>query len=133
MQVSPGIFKAYDIRAHYPREINRQVIVEIARALACLFRLGKIIVGYDARLSSPKLYKALTQALLSANPKVRVVKAGLMTTPMLYFLVNYFKAQGGIMITASHNPKEYNGLKIVGPKAAPISGREIYELYKALH
>ena len=56
---------------------------------------------------------------------MRIIDGGLMTTPMFYFLVNHFNADGGIMITASHNPKEYNGLKIINKNAVPISGKEI--------
>ncbi len=57
--------------------------------------------------------------------KLKIVPVGMMTTPMLYFLVNRLKAAGGLMVTASHNPKEYNGLKVVGPKAEMVSGKEV--------
>ena len=135
------IFKAYDIRGIYPDDIEEGVVFEIVSALVEHFRGGKIIVGHDARLSSPSLYKTVLNALSwqhfdfdkkgkgfrPAKP-INIVRAGLITTPMMYFLVNHFKAQGGIMITASHNPKQFNGLKVVGPKAAPISGKEIYRM-----
>ena len=117
-----SIFKAYDIRGAYPDEINEKTVEIIASAVAKKFR-GKIVVGYDARLSSPALYKATMRGL--TNKEVRIVPAGLVTTPMLYFLVNKLRAAGGIMVTASHNPKNFNGLKVVGPKAAMISGTEI--------
>ncbi|MDP3901733.1 MAG: hypothetical protein Q8Q37_02025 [bacterium] len=122
-----SIFKAYDIRGVYPTEINEDIVVKISKALARYFKKGTIIVGHDARLSSPSLHKVVLKNL-TTNYKLQVIDIGLVTTPMLYFLVNHFKSVGGIMITASHNPKNYNGLKVVGAKARPISGKEISEL-----
>lgn len=123
------IFGAYDIRGLYPKEINESVVSKIADLLGRkVFRDGAIILGHDARKSSPLLYRSVGQALEAQN--IKIMRAGLITTPMLSFLVNRFKASGGIMITASHNPKNYNGLKMVGRKAIPISGREIYQLIK---
>jgi phosphomannomutase len=115
------IFKAYDIRGKYPEEINEKIVSEIITALIKNLKPKTIVIGHDARLSSPSLYKTLIK-------KLGVISIGLSTTPMFYFLVNYFNADLGIMITASHNPKEYNGLKIVGKKAIPISGKEILHL-----
>lgn len=131
------IFKAYDVRGKYPEEINEGTVAEIAEALAKYFKRGKIIVAHDARLSSKSLYRTILKQLpgragTTNNSKLITLPVGLATTPMFYFLVNKLKAAGGIMITASHNPKEFNGLKVVGPKAEPISGKEIYELYKNL-
>ena len=71
------------------------------------------------------LYKAVIKSLIANESPFKIHKIGLATTPAFYFLVNKLKAVGGIMITASHNPKEFNGLKVVGKKAAPISGAEI--------
>ena len=130
------IFRAYDIRGKYPSEINEKAVEKIIEGLAKnFFKPGKVIVGHDARLSSPELYRAAIRSIkypafakASADRQVsniKIIKGGLMTTPMLSFLVNKLKADGGIMITASHNPKEYNGLKIVGAKAVPMSGKEI--------
>jgi phosphomannomutase len=124
----PSIFKAYDIRGRYPEEINEAAVTEIVKVLAKYFRKGKIVVGHDARLSSPSLYKAVLQSLKIENLKLKIEAVGLVTTPMLYFLVTKLKATGGIMITASHNPKEYNGLKVVGPNVSMISGKEVWEL-----
>lgn len=84
----------------------------------------KVIVGHDARLSSPELYQACMDAL-GREKDVRVIPAGLITTPMLYFLVNEHKAAGGMVVTASHNPKEYNGLKIVRENAIPVNGKDV--------
>ena len=123
--LAPHIFKAYDIRGKYPAEINEGVVETIVSFLAPYFPKGTLVIGHDARVSSLVLYHT---ALLAARfLQVTTLPVGMITTPMLYFLVNHLKAAGGIMVTASHNPKEYNGLKIVGPKAAPISGYEIYQ------
>jgi phosphomannomutase len=118
-----SIFKAYDIRGQYPQEINEKTVAEIAPVFIKFFKKGKIIVGRDVRLSSPKLYKTLIAKL--QDYKIKAISIGLTTTPMFYFLVSKLKAAGGIMVTASHNPKEYNGLKVVGKKAKMISGYEI--------
>jgi phosphomannomutase len=123
-----SIFKAYDIRGKYPREINENVVEKIAIALTYHFKKGEIIVGHDARLSSPKLYKAVIGAIKKENPKLSIIKLGLITTPLLYFLVNRVGATAGIVVTASHNPKEYNGLKVVGRDAEPLNGKEIWKL-----
>ncbi|MDO8504253.1 MAG: hypothetical protein Q7S36_00165 [Candidatus Liptonbacteria bacterium] len=123
-----SIFKAYDIRGKYPGEINEGVAKKVASALARYFKKGEIIVGHDARLSSPKLYRAVVSSLKKENPKLKVIKVGLITTPLLYFLVAKTDATAGIAVTASHNPKEYNGLKVVGRNAAAISGKEIWNL-----
>ncbi len=120
------IFRAYDIRGKYPSEINEKAVEKIIEGLAkSFFKPGKVIVGHDARLSSPELYRAAIKQLKTKNLKLKTIPVGMITTPMLSFLVNKLKADGGIMITASHNPKEYNGLKIVGAKAVPVSGKEI--------
>jgi len=122
-----GIFKAYDIRGLYPGEINARTAALIVEKLAGKLSPKKVLIGRDARLSSPVLYGALKKTLLKRKGQ-KVISAGIMTTPMFYFLVNYRGADLGIMVTASHNPKEYNGLKIVRQKAIPISGEDVYRL-----
>ncbi|HEY4498222.1 MAG TPA: hypothetical protein VJA63_01125 [Candidatus Paceibacterota bacterium] len=118
------IFGAYDIRGRYPGEIDEVITAEIVAGLAeKIFKKGKIVVGFDARKSSPALYEAALGVLGG-----RALPAGMITTPMLYFLVNKLKTSGGIMVTASHNPKDWNGLKVVGKRGAPISGDEIQRL-----
>lgn len=129
-RINPGIFKANDIRGEYPSEINEKIISEIVEKLTKFFDSGKIVVAHDARLSSPSSYKAVIGQLEAKNSKLKAAKVGLATTPMFYFLVKKLKANGGIMITASHNPKNYNGLKIVDKNALPISGLEIKKLFK---
>ena len=137
-KIKPEIFKANDIRGKYPSEINEKIISEIARRLALYFDPKsqipnpkfKIVVAHDIRPSSPSLYKAVLGQLKAKNSKLKAIKVGLATTPMFYFLVKKLKAGGGLMITASHNPKNYNGLKIVDKNALPISGLRIRKLFK---
>ena len=122
--INKKIFKAYDIRGRYPDELNERTAEFIAAGIKKIFQYGKVVIAHDARLSSPALYKAIINGL----KKEKILKVGMATTPMFYFLVNHFKAGGGIMITASHNPKEYNGLKIVGKNAALLSGVDILNI-----
>ncbi len=136
-RINPGIFKANDIRGKYPSEINEKVISEIVRRFFKRQASGvkhqvKIVLARDARLSSPKLYRAAVKGVKHQASSVKIIKVGMATTPMFYFLVKKLKAGGGIMITASHNPKNYNGLKIVDENALPISGLEIKKLFKLL-
>ncbi len=134
-----NIFKAYDVRGRYPDEINEEVVARIARGLAAHWSKSQvanrksqqitIVVGHDARLSSPALYKAVQDSFEVRSSKFLVVMpVGLITTPMLYFLVNHHKAAGGIMVTASHNPPDWNGIKAVREQAMPISGKELQRL-----
>jgi phosphomannomutase len=123
-----SIFRAYDIRGKYPSEIKEETVFEISRALGHFWKGGKIVVARDGRLSSLPLYRAVLRGLKIQNKELKIVKAGLATTPMFYFLVIKLKARGGIMITASHNPKEYNGLKVVGKNAEMISGKEVLKI-----
>jgi len=134
MELDRTIFKAYDIRGKYPEQINteavKKAIPAIVRAIGAGSGVKTLILGHDARLSSPELYQACREAL-GAEKDIQVVPVGLITTPMLYFLVNTHKAAGGITVTASHNPKEYNGLKMVREQAIPVSGKDVLkELYQ---
>lgn len=129
-----SIFKANDIRGIYPGELNEAIVSDIGSVLAGYFgKKSALVIGRDARLSSPSLYRALLGSLkvpgrAGKSQKLKVIDAGLMTTPMLYFLVSKYKADGGIMVTASHNPKQFNGLKVVRAGARPVSGIEIGKL-----
>jgi len=126
------VFKGYDIRGTYPDQINEELVEEVSRALIKkVFGKGKVVVGHDVRKSSPQLYKAVLGAL-KALEGVEVLEVGLMTTPMLAFLIKDTNAVGGICITASHNPKEYNGLKMIkgGEDLKVVGGKEIYELMR---
>lgn len=133
MEFDRTIFKAYDIRGKYPAQISaetvKKIIPAITRAIGGRQASKVLILGHDARLSSPELYQACIDAL-GKERGIRVIPAGLITTPMLYFLVNKHKTDGGITVTASHNPKEYNGLKMVREQAIPISGIDVLKYIK---
>jgi len=116
-----SIFRAYDIRGVYPGQINEGVVYRIARNANNVFKKGScIIIGHDARSSSPVLYQVLALGLRVAGMKV--IRGGFMSTPMLTFMVRTKKAGGGMMITASHNPPEYNGIKVVDKDGIAIGG-----------
>ena len=120
-------FKKYDIRVVYPEMINEDLVAVVARGLAAkVFKKGKVILGRDARSSSPSLYESAKLAL-GEFEDIKVEDVGLMTTPMLVFLIHHLGAVGGIMITASHNPKEDNGVKAADTKG-PIGGEEMWKL-----
>jgi phosphomannomutase len=119
------IFREYDIRGIYPDQINEGLVSVITEALAQkVFKKGDVVIGHDARLSSPQLYKVALRAL-GKYKDLKVIEAGMITTPMLNFLIVHLEACGGMMITASHNPGEYNGIKAINQGAAPISGKDI--------
>lgn len=132
--INSKIFRAYDIRGKYPSEINESVVKEIIEKFVDsqlkTSAKGGILVGHDARLSSPSLYKTIISTLRAQYPKLNIISVGLITTPMASFLADKFKSDLSIMITASHNPKEYNGIKIIGKNEAPISGKEILRVIK---
>lgn len=114
-----SVFRAYDIRGVYPDEIDEEAYYRIAKAYVYLFKPKTIVVGMDARLSSPPLKAALTKGFLDAG--VDVVDIGKITTDMLYFAVGAYDYSGGIVVSASHNPKQYNGMKLVREHVAAIS------------
>ncbi|PIR88920.1 MAG: hypothetical protein COU07_03415 [Candidatus Harrisonbacteria bacterium CG10_big_fil_rev_8_21_14_0_10_40_38] len=127
--MNENIFKAYDIRGIYPTEIDEEVVEKIGNSLPERIGKNRIIVGFDARNGS----KSLSESMVSGLKKVgvrEVIEIGLSTTPMLYFLVGKLDAEGGVMITASHNPPEFNGCKVVEKNAIPVSGTEILSLIK---
>lgn len=114
-----SVFRAYDIRGVYPEAINEEAYYRIAKAYVYLFKPKTMVVGMDARVSSPPLKAALIEGFLDAG--VDVVDIGEVTTDMLYFAVGAYDYSGGIVVSASHNPKQYNGMKLVREKAAAIS------------
>ena len=114
-----NIFRAYDVRGIYPTELNEEITAKIAAATIKFLNAKKIVVGEDARISSSNLRKAVLDGATKAG--CDVVYIGQSTTPLFYFSVNKLGVDGGIMVTASHNPPEYNGLKIVGPGAVPVA------------
>lgn len=116
-QINPDIFKSYDIRGIYPKDINEENVVPITRAIYKLFQTKlnknplKIALGRDMRISSPALYKSISETLVQAGAEV--IDLGIVPTTTFYFAVFKNQFDGGIQITASHNPKEHNGLKMV--------------------
>jgi len=113
----PG-FKAYDIRGKVPSELNEELAYKIGIAYAKLLDAKKVVIGHDVRKSSPMLADALAKGLNDAGADV--INLGLCGTEMIYFGTPHLDADGGIMITASHNPPEYNGLKFVKRGSVPM-------------
>jgi phosphomannomutase len=113
-------FKAYDVRGRIPDEINEALAYDIGRAYAGFVKPRRVAVGYDIRLSSPKLAAAVKRGLKESG--VDVLDIGLWGTEGSYFATFAEKLDGGIMVTASHNPPDYNGMKFVREEARPISG-----------
>lgn len=112
-------FKAYDIRGIVPSELNPDLAYKVGRAYADELGPKKVCIGYDIRLSGPELYDAFARGLNDAG--VDVVHLGLVGTEMVYFATAFYGYDGGCMITASHNPPEYNGLKMVRQESRPVS------------
>src|SRR5215204_6145829 len=113
------VFRAYDIRGIYPDQIDEDAYYRIAKAYVYLFKPTTMVVGMDARLSSPPLKASLIRGFLDSG--VDIVDIGQITTDMLYYAVGASDYSGGVVVSASHNPKEYNGMKMVREKAAAIS------------
>ena len=113
-------FKAYDLRGRIPDQLNPELAYAIGRAYATWLKPKKVVVGEDIRLTSPALAEALTDGLLESG--VDVYRIGECGTEEVYFATDYFEMDGGIMVTASHNPRDYNGMKLVKAEARPISG-----------
>jgi phosphomannomutase len=118
-----SIFKAYDVRGIYPIEINEEVACRIGEAYAAVRKPKKVAVGQDVRSSGKKLKKELVSVLLKNG--VDVVDIGVITTDQLYFAVGNYGFDGGISVTASHNPGEYNGFKFSESGGAPISSESL--------
>lgn len=112
-------FKAYDIRGRVPDELNEDLARKIGVALAAQLEPGTVVVGHDVRVTSPALQDALAAGLRGAGREV--LDIGLCGTEEVYFQVDHLKAAGGVMVTASHNPMDYNGMKLVKQQARPIS------------
>ena len=120
MTINLNAFKAYDIRGRIPDEINEELAYQIGQAYAAFVRPKHVAVGRDIRLTSGKLCDALTRGLLDCG--VDVVDIGLCGTEGVYFATFAYRLDGGIMVTASHNPPDYNGMKFVREESRPISG-----------
>ncbi len=132
MQVNPLIFRKYDIRGIADRDLTPEVVIAIGKAYGTYIKRHgkrKAFIGRDARLSSPRLRDNLIDGIISTG--VDVVDLGLIPTPLLYFSINYYDTDSGVMITGSHNPKEYNGFKVCMNKTS-IYGEEIQKLRELL-
>ena len=117
--MKPEIFRAYDIRGIYPDEINETDAYRITVAFCKIVKPKEVVVGCDVRLSSPALKKSAIKAVTDQG--IKVIDIGEISTDMLYFSVANYGYSGGFSITASHNPKEYNGMKFVRENSRPIS------------
>src|SRR5215831_3973987 len=131
--LNPHVFRAYDVRGLVGSDINPDVFRQVGRAYATMIRRSggrRITVGRDNRLSSDGLKVGFVDGARAAG--VDVVEIGPSTTPILYFATAHWKMDGGANITGSHNPVEYNGVKMVHPGAAPLTEDEIQELYRTI-
>jgi len=132
MNLNPDIFKAYDVRGVYPNEVNEEAARAIGGAFVAYLRAKRIAVGRDMRLSSPALASAFIEGAVAQGADV--VDYGMIATDMLYFAVARDGHDGGVQITASHNPKQYNGMKMVRKEAFPLSGEEgLTEIRDMIH
>src|SRR5437763_11451359 len=117
--IDPAIFKAYDVRGIYGQDLTDEVAYRIGRAAAQYLNVPEIAVGRDMRLSSPQLAAAMLRGITDQG--VNAVDLGMVTTDGVYFAVGKFQYPAGVMITASHNPGQYNGMKFCRAQAFPIS------------
>ncbi|HZR96093.1 MAG TPA: phosphomannomutase/phosphoglucomutase [Gaiellaceae bacterium] len=118
--LDPKVFKAYDVRGIYPDELDEDGAYAIGRGYVQQFEPRRIAVGRDMRLSSPQMTAALVEG--ASDEGAEVLDLGLVGTEMVYFAVGSLELDGGVMVTASHNPKEYTGMKIVRRGALPVGG-----------
>lgn len=120
MTLSASVFKAYDVRGLAPQEIDAEGAYRIARAYVDVFEPASVVVGHDMRVTSEALAEAVVRGITDAGADA--VSIGLVGTEMMYFTVGEYGYDGGIQVTASHNPKEYNGMKIVRRGGLPVGG-----------
>jgi len=130
LNINPSIFKAYDIRGIYPNELNDDVAYLIGKAFVRYLNPRMVVIGRDMRLSSDALFKSLARGITEAGADA--IDIGLCTSDALYFTVGKFGYDFGAMITASHNPPEYNGIKMCRQEAVPLSGKEGIEQIKEI-
>lgn len=133
MEIDPNIFKSYDIRGVYPSELNEDSAFAVGRAFALYSGAKRVVIGYDARISSPALFRALSAGISLEGGQIYNI--GQVPTECLYFALGSRDFDAGIMITASHNPKEYNGFKMLVKKDKNIEvvrGKDITETVQGL-
>ena len=130
MNLNPNIFREYDIRGIAGEDLTEEVMELLGKAYAAYMRGKKkyntIVVGRDGRLSGKAFSRALIDGVTACG--INVIDIGEVPTPVLYYALNTLEVDGGLMLTASHNPKEYNGMK-VGVGKTTIYGDEIKKLY----
>src|SRR3954447_3651567 len=118
--LDPAAFKAYDVRGLYPDELDEKGAYAVGRAYVEQFEVRRLAVGRDMRVSSPSMAAAVREG--AADAGAEVLDIGMVGTEMLYFAVGELELDGGIAVTASHNPKQYTGMKIVRRGALPVGG-----------
>ena len=118
--LDPKVFKAYDVRGIYPTDLDEAGAEATGRAFVEVFQPRRIAIGHDMRVSSPGMVEAVMRGVAAAGADI--LELGLIGTEMLYFAVGELGLDGGIAVTASHNPKEYTGMKIVRAGALPVGG-----------
>ena len=126
--MNKNIFREYDIRGVYPIDLNENIYFEIGNAIASKcnrLSIDSVVLGRDGRLSGKSLMNALENSLI--NNGINVENIGIVTSPVLYYAAKKQSSKSGIMVTGSHNPKEYNGIKMI-INDEPVSGKEIFEL-----
>ena len=109
--INLSAFKAYDIRGRIPDELNNELVYQVGRAFAAFIKPKQVCVGRDIRLTSAEFSQELIRGITDAG--VDVIDIGLCGTEGVYFATFHLKLDGGVMVTASHNPPDYNGLKVV--------------------
>src|SRR5947208_8053425 len=117
--IDPTIFKAYDVRGTYPDQMNEETAYAIGAAVIAHFGVPRIAVGHDMRLSSPALFEAFKDGVTAQDAEL--IDLGMTSTDELYFAVGKFGYPAGAMITASHNPSQYNGFKSCLAATEPLS------------
>lgn len=120
MKMEITCFKPYDIRGRVPDQLNEDIAYRVGRAFVEFLKPKTVVVGYDIRLTSKRLCDELSRGLTDSG--ANVINIGQCGTEEVYFGTSYLKADGGIVVTASHNPKDYNGMKLVRENSKPISG-----------
>ncbi|MCP2519228.1 phosphomannomutase/phosphoglucomutase [Candidatus Aminicenantes bacterium AC-335-A11] len=132
MKINPEIFRKYDIRGVVDKDLTPKIVEILGKGIGTYLRernKREIVIGRDTRLSSPEFRNSLLAGLISTGCKV--IDLGLIPTPLLYFSIYYHKKEGGVMITGSHNPPEYNGFKIMCGEET-LYGEQIQEIYKII-
>ena len=130
MELNKNMFREYDIRGIYKEDIDKDIAYKIGRAFGTKCRelnITETVVAHDNRLSSPELSEGLIQGVIDTGVNVKDI--GLATTPMCYFAANYLNTNCSMMITASHNPKDYNGFKVFGPNYLHCSHEDLDYIY----